>query len=140
MILCSWGLMASTLCSKVTELQSKLSGWRLMHTCLSQRREDRQPCFLNLPCRVLQVNQTLGDKPVSPGTLPSSISYDEPISTFPIHTKEGREDIQEDQARPNLLRLVLSKLRAQNIGNLVFHNFPRRSANLDESVMWSQDR
>ena len=50
MILCSWGLIAATPRSKVTELQSKLSGWWLMHTHLSQCREDRQPCFLNLPC------------------------------------------------------------------------------------------
>ena len=68
MILCSWGLIAATLRSKVTELQSKLSGWWLMHTHLSQHREDRQPCLLNLPCSVLQVNQTLRDKLVSPGT------------------------------------------------------------------------
>jgi len=63
------GLMAATPCSKVTERMRNLSGWRLMHTCLGQRRKNRHPCFLSLPCGVLQVFQTLGDKLASPGTV-----------------------------------------------------------------------
>ena len=43
------------------------------------------------------------DRPVLGGRL----SCDEPISAHPLLTK-GPEDVQADQARPNLLRLSLS--------------------------------
>ena len=57
---------------------------------------------LNIP-NFCQQGRSSRDRPV----LGICLSYDEPISTCPLLTK-GPEDVQADQARPDLLRLSLS--------------------------------
>ena len=53
--------------------------------------------------------------------LGGCLSYDGPLSTFPLRTK-GPEDVQADQTRPNLLRLSLSYLRVQDISDSEISN------------------